>query len=51
MDELVTILIVGEDLASLDAAYDDVLQEIGDIDAGGSWHGGRIAEEGSLSRF
>jgi hypothetical protein len=46
--EPVAVALVGEDLALLDPAHDDVLQEIGDVDAGGAWHGGRIAGEGEL---
>ena len=45
-DELAPVVIVGEDLAFLDPADDDVLQEIGDVYTGGSWHG----EEDSRKR-
>ncbi len=33
-----SILVIDEDVAALDAAGDDVLQDVGDIDAGGAWH-------------
>ena len=42
-EESHSVGIIAEDVAAVHAADDYVLQEVGYVKAGGSWHGGRIA--------
>jgi hypothetical protein len=39
LDKALTIMVIEKDFRALDAAYDDVLQQARDIDAGLSRHG------------
>jgi hypothetical protein len=43
-----TVAIVPEDIATADASNDDVLQEVGQIYAGRSWHRWRLAAQRAL---
>lgn len=48
LDELAAIVIVVEDVALFDTAHDDVLQEVRDVNASGTWHGVRVTAENGL---
>jgi hypothetical protein len=47
---LATIFIVGEDITPLDTADDNVLQEIRNVDASGTWHEGESSRAEEFSQ-
>jgi hypothetical protein len=47
-EESPVVGIVAEDVAAIDSADDHVLEQIGNIETGGSWHDGNIAAEEGL---
>jgi hypothetical protein len=44
-EESPPIGIVAEDVATIHAAHDYMLQKVWNIKAGGSWHAGRVAAD------
>jgi hypothetical protein len=41
--------VVPENVASVDTANDHMLEQVGNIEAGGSWHGATIASKGLVN--